>query len=162
MKTSSVTDQRRDDVRVLARQCALLYAHCVLAKKILTPLLEKEERYKELGRAAEVTRYMAETALDQFYTKHFNKKRLSADFITQFESAEREARTYRASPVLFFIRPYVLDLPQITETLSGNVDVKENRAEVVRLANEILTVKAAGEARIPKVSVDDIFSWWYR
>lgn len=162
MKTFSVTEYRLDTVRTLARQCALLYAHCFLAKKILTPLLSEGERYKELMHAAEVTRHMAETALDQFYTNHFNKKRLSSDFITKFESAERAARTYQTPPVLFFVRPYVLDLPQITETLPGDVDVTVNRAEVVRLANEILAVKAAGETRIPKVSADDIFSWWYR
>lgn len=164
MKTISITDQRRDDVRVLARQCALLYAHCVLAEKRLAWLLSGvgSARYKELVHSAEVTRHRAETALDQFYTKHFYKKRLSAEFITKFEGAEREARTARTAPMLFFIRPYVLDLPQITEALPGNVDVKENRAEVVRLANEILAVKAAGETRIPKVSTEDIFSWWYR
>jgi hypothetical protein len=162
MQKLSITDQRRDYMRTTARECALLYAHCVLTKNILTARSSTEERYKELEKAAALTLYMAETALDQFYVKSFIKVRLSADFITKFEGAEREARTGRAMPVLSFVRPYVLDVPGITETLPSAVDVAANRAEVVRIANELLTVKAAGESPIPKVSTDTLLAWWWR
>jgi hypothetical protein len=155
----------RDNFHDMARNCAILHAHCILAMRILPPAVKKEYGIAQMVKACLP---LLEGVLDRFYVKSFGMPTISWAFEVAFSRAVGDARGTLSWMFFQLIRPYVAVLPAELEKLGlwwgAHAEAASHRAELVRLANELLTAKAAGAEGAPDVVDADVDCgyYWYK